>query len=341
MKPLAVMSVLKAVFILSLLTAQLASAQVPTAERKFVSLIFENDIFFQEDGGYTNGIGIAYGRGPFKNFDRSNTPAWLRTVANWSYISQLKDRKFATSYLFGQVMNTPENITESQLLENQQPYSGALLLRSNLYAINTTLTDRLGIIVGVVGPASQAEESQKVIHRLTNGTNPAGWDNQLNNEFVFRLEAGRVKRLQQLQLGRQLMFDVSGSLHGGLGSLSSDLGAGLGLRMGSNLSNAVHVATQVPGREVNPIADSGESHWYLFLQVLGHYVFNDISIDGNYFSDSPGVDLIHEQSQITYGFSFNLGHWAFNYTRAVRSDRYRDQPKDANFGSVNITYSFK
>jgi Uncharacterized protein conserved in bacteria len=307
---------------------------------EYLSVVFENDVFFQEDGGYTNGFGIALGKGTFDEFDQDNTPAWLLPLVKLSYLSRLDNRKRAISYLFGQVINTPEDIESEDLLSQQQPYSGALLWRANFYAVDTDTTDRIALHLGVVGPSAKAEESQKLIHKLTSGTNPRGWAHQLNDEPVVRLEFAHSEKLWQRSLTGGLGIEFIGSAHGGVGNLRSDIGAGAGFRWGNHLAETVHTATDLPGREVNPIAGVGERRWLVFVEVLGRYVFNDIFIEGNSVKSSHGVPLIHEQLQFSYGISFNLGRWAFIYSGARATKSYKNQPASSDFGAIGVTYRF-
>jgi len=74
--------------------------------------------------------------------------------------------------------------------------------------------------------------------------------------------------------------------------------------------------------------------------VLGKYVFNDITIDGNTFADSHSVDLVHEQAQLSYGFAINFGRVSFGYTSARSTKIYETQPLSANFGAINFTFLF-
>jgi len=307
---------------------------------EYISVVFENDVFFQEDGGYTNGFGVALGKGTFDEFDRDNTPAWLLPLVKATYLNRLAKRKRAISYLFGQVINTPEDIQSEVLLDQQQPYSGALLWRANFYAVDMETTDRIALHLGVVGPISEAEESQKLIHKLTSGKNPRGWSHQLKDEPVARIEFAHSEKLWQYALDGGLGVELVGSAHGGVGNLRSDVGAGAGFRLGYHLADTVHTATDLPGREVNPIAGVGERRWLVFVEVLGRYVFNDIFIEGNNFQRSHGVPLVHEQLQISYGVSFNLGRWAFIYSGARATKSYEKQPASSDFGAIGVTYRF-
>lgn len=307
-------------------------------DRKFISLTMENDIVFGDDGGYTNGFALAWGTGMFDHFDQSNTPGWLAALTKNLYINTLPNKHRAISYLIGQSMNTPQDISRKDLIEDQPPYAGMLVSRATLYAFNQKQTDRLTFLLGIVGPASGAEKGQKFIHGITDSEEPMGWQHQLRNEPVFRIEASRSNRLWASKFSDRAEMDLITTKLGGLGNLSSDVGYGFGLRIGSSLVDSFPIATDLPGREVNPTAGMTTRHWIVFMNLSGRYEFNNLLIEGNTFTKSHGVALRHEQLQLSYGVSINLDRWAFMYSAAISTDKYIGQQEKSRFGAVSITY---
>ncbi|WP_018275218.1 lipid A deacylase LpxR family protein [Teredinibacter turnerae] len=308
---------------------------------RFFNVIYENDIFFQEDGGYTNGFALNYARGFDAPFSERNAPSLLLPLVEHAGFNRASDRMRGISYQFGQIMSTPEDITTPELIADQQPYAGLLMGRINFYGLTEQSSRRLGFIAGVVGPASGAEQSQKLVHHITGSKQPQGWDNQLKTEPVFRLESSRTRRLWTTQFGRTLGGDVSAIAEGGIGNLASDLGFGMRLRFGARLNESFPIAMDLPGREINPTAGMHNTHWHFFINLEGRYVFNDILIEGNSYQDSHGVELTHEQVRLGFGASINLGNWAFTYEGAFTSKEYATQPGTGKFGSISFTYRLR
>jgi len=54
------------------------------------------------------------------------------------------------------------------------------------------VADQLSLYLGAVGPIAFAEESQTAVHSVLSSDDPKGWDNQIENEPVFKIEALRV-----------------------------------------------------------------------------------------------------------------------------------------------------
>ncbi|MBE9563780.1 MAG: lipid A deacylase LpxR family protein, partial [Proteobacteria bacterium] len=157
------------------------------AETKgYASFIFENDAFVNQDNGFTNGLAFQWGYSPFDKFDDSNTPSWIQYITEDLYINTMPDKKRAISYFVFQDMDTPKDITTSELLPDDVPYAGTLGWTVKQHAFDRTTSDSLSLTLGVVGPLSLAEQSQTVIHQIISAEAPQGWDNQVNHELVFR-----------------------------------------------------------------------------------------------------------------------------------------------------------
>lgn len=305
---------------------------------RFFNINYENDIFYQEDGGYTNGFALNYARGFDSAFSKDNTLSVLLPLIEITGFNRKDDRIRGVSYQIGQLMITPEDIQEPDLIEDQQPYAGLLLGRINFYGLDHNHSRRLGLIVGVVGPISGAEHSQKFIHSLTSSDKPQGWDHQLKTEPVFRVEAARSRTLWKSRLGGNLESDLASSTEGGVGNLLSNIAFGLHWRLGARLSDSFPVAMNLPGREINPTAGMLGAHWQVFVNLEARYEFNNVLIEGNTIRESHGVPLKHEQARLGYGAAFNFGDWAMTYTGSFTSRSYETQPGIGKFGSLSLTY---
>jgi hypothetical protein len=77
----------------------LCSVSVGADEKvpEFITFTFENDLFVGDDDGYTNGLGITYGKGPFKAFSNDNLPNWLLGLTKDLYVSTMKNKDRALS----------------------------------------------------------------------------------------------------------------------------------------------------------------------------------------------------------------------------------------------------
>lgn len=301
------------------------------------SITFENDIFVGDDDGLTNAFGFQLGRAAFEQFTAENLPRWLYSLVGSSYINREDGRRRGVVYVFGQSMQTPEDIASSEPIEGDLPYAGLVFGSASLYAAGQRRSDRLTLVAGMVGPISIAEQSQSLIHRATGSEIPNGWSNQIKNEPVFMIEAGRIVRAFATDARRALEFDSILLADIGVGNLRSSLSATALIRVGDNLEISYPLASVLPDRQVSPLAFSKTPSWYAFAGIQAAYIANDIMVDGNTFSDSLSVPLDHTQGRFSMGLGWNLGSWAFT----VLFSENKNTPKKDPFGSISVTHRYQ
>jgi hypothetical protein len=326
--------------LLSLLFAAGTAFSQEQPARDFFTVTLENDLFAGKDGGYTNGFGVTWAHGGLGEFNGENLPRWLHALSRDLYISTLPGRHRAVSYRIGQAMQTPGEITVPTLIEDEAPYVGMLAWSASLHAFDDRVADKLTLMLGVVGPASGAKATQRLVHKLIDADKPKGWSNQIDNEVVFQVSAERLWRLADVPFAGGTGFDLIGITRGAAGTAKSGVAGGLGLRYGRDLDRSFPAATVLPGREVNPLAGSVAGSWNLFFNLLGEFVANDIGVDGNTFKSSHSVPLEHWQAQAVAGVAFNLERWAFLLSAVAATDRYEGQPETTRFGSLSVTYNY-
>jgi len=315
--------------------SQYAHAQHKT----YAAIVLENDAFVGEDDGYTNGFGFVWSHGSFDKFNDSNTPSWIGALTEDLYISTMSNKRRAITYGVAQTMQTPEDIDTEQLLVDDLPYVGLLTWKATQYAFDEEITDSLSLALGVVGPLSFAEQTQKGFHKVIDADEPKGWDNQLDTEPVFRVAAARNFRLIDGLMTKQLEYDVIGLSEVGVGTISSEISAGMTIRVGRILTATFPVVSLIPGREVNPLV-AVKKAYYFYIGGVVRYIGNDIMIDGNTFRDSHYLDLRHDQHVITAGFSMNIGDIAITLSYVDPSKQVVNQSETDPFGTLSIAWSF-
>lgn len=325
-----------------LILSLILSSKAFSAEKgmDFFTVTFENDVLFQEDGDYTNGLGVAWGYNDVEGLNDETLPSWLAYLADKTYLTNGgSNKRYDVGYSIAQAMQTPIDITVSELVEDDVPYAGFLGWKSSLIAFDEQQVDEVGLILGVVGPASGAEQAQTIIHKITDSDEPMGWDNQLENELVFRIDAKRLWRLADFNVG-STEFDIIGGVVGGVGNFRSDVGGAISLRWGQDLQNSFSSAAVIPARDPNPLGNSKDG-WYVFANLGASYVANNIFIDGNTFKDSHSVDLIHDQATISAGAALTISNWNFLLSAVRGTDQYKTQSEFSRFGSFAVSYNFQ
>ena len=306
---------------------------------------FENDvmsIFNKSDDGYSNGLLYSWGKMDYNSFESIKMPAWIRYISDWTYINQGDDKRYSLSYGISQRMYTPEKLEESALIEDDRPYAGTLLWNTKIRSYADNRANSLGLILGVAGPASLAEQSQTIIHKLIDATTPEGWDNQINNELVFRVEGEHIERFYTHDFSDNLAFDSSSYSQAGLGNLSSDIGTGLTIRLGNMLDQTY--ANINPKTSGAPSGVGGAAtdkfYWQLYTSLYASYLFNDLTLNGNTFSDSHSVELVNEQILFSLGASILYNNWGMAFSIHRGNYQFEGQQNVSNYGSLTISYHY-
>ena len=329
---------MKFFLIVCLLLPMNIQAKDDTEKHSFATLSFENDSFFKDDGLYSNGLFLNWGYNHVNALDDQSLPAWIAYLVQKTHLSGLQNKQYSVNYGFGQALQTAIDITVEDLVEEDAPYVGLLAWEVNLLAYDELISDEVGLIVGAVGPITGGESVQKFVHEIINANEPLGWDNQIANEPVFRIQARRTWRVYETELWNG-EFDLLTGLDGGLGNFRSDIATGVGIRFGQRLSENFSSATVFPIQKFNGINNSPYG-WYLFLNASVSYVANDIFINGSTFHDSHSVDLIHPQATISAGVMANIYNFSILYTLLYSTDEYEGQAEHSRYGSVAVTYHF-
>lgn len=311
---------------------------------EFATFIFENDVLTDDsDDGYTSGLGYAWGYAGFDEFNDSNTPGWIQWLSEDLYISTMPGKRRMLTYQIFQAITNPKDTKTRQPQFDDYPYAGTLTWKATQYAIDDEVTDTLSLLLGAVGPASLAEPAQKAVHDLTDSQDPKGWDNQLNNEPLFQLGAGRKWRLLEGNITGGTDYDVITAVEGTVGNLSSNADAGVTFRFGTDLLRTYPVASLRPAREVNPMTGTAAGNYYVFVSIMGRYQANNIIIDGNSsaFDDDNNSDLTleHGQDFVAAGLAVSFKSWSLIFS-AVSASRDHEEAEDSrtSFGSLSVSW---
>lgn len=296
-----------------------------------LSIVFENDVFFHSDKDYTNGIAL------FWVPTGKPAPGWLTSIARWMPWFP-EDGIIRHGYAIGQNMYTPHDLTLANPPLDDRPYAGWLYLTRGIAVEKDLKFDIFGITVGVVGPASYAEQTQKFIHGLVNTVEPQGWDTQLRNELGFYITYQRtwLELASTTLLGLDL--DVAPHLGGALGNVYTYANGGFTLRYGKDLprdSGPPRVQPSVLGSVFFKPTD--RFTWYLFASPEGRFVARDIFLDGNTFKDSRSVEKKPLVGDLQWGIVMTWRKYRLSFTDVFRTKEWETQSYSEHYGSICLS----
>jgi lipid A 3-O-deacylase len=200
------------------------------------SISWDNDLLTGSDKGYTNGGRLSYLSASAEN---NNCEVCLarsaRNAMDWLPVIGRTGNAHALTFSLSQLMVTPENIQASGPIYEDLPYVGYLSGSITLWSWSSESLTGYGIGLGVVGPNSGAEATQKWVHKLTGSTNPNGWDNQLGTDVIGEVHAFHARRLFRENIGSGVHQEMAWVTGGRLSNFVSSGELGMSWRIGTNL----------------------------------------------------------------------------------------------------------
>ena len=261
-----------------------------------VSIYFENDCFVSTDKYYTNGVKLEY------------------SISNHGFV-------------LGQNMYTPSDIENPS--PTDRPYGGYLY--GGYYW--TDGDNYLEVDIGVVGPMSGAEATQKFIHKLIGSQYPVGWENQIKNEPTLQ---GYYKRYFQYSILKKgwIESDIVPSIGAALGNVFINNSAGMNLRIGHNLPPV----TKQP--IIPSVVKEDDYSLYITMGTDNRVVYRNIFLDGNTWRDSSHVTKKPFVSDLIAGIGASYKGVAVEYNYVYRTKEFVGQDSPAKYGSIQVNFKF-
>ncbi len=287
---------------------------------------FANDFFFKKDNQISSGWSLQKHSAVAGNWETlEDVPGFVK---QWGKkIPTLTDEGlvYRTGIAIGQVIQTPEDGSRSDLIKDDVPYVGVLTLQTTWYAFNDNEFRGFEITAGVVGPASLAEQTQKTVHKLTGNNDPKGWDNQLDTEPVINLNYMRKQKVWRWDNPIGLSFDTAINGYVGLGNLFTQASTGLEMRFGHNMPGGFVYVPDPIGFSMHYIAvlkpeNPQAASFYASLVLRGSAFAYNIFLDGNTFRDSHSVDKEPLVGLAVAGLHYERKNWGIHCSVMASTD---------------------
>ena len=311
-----------------------------------INVRVDNDLFGvkEQDQGYTNGMGISLVSPDVTG--REDDPClpaaarWVNRNITWLRPTWGDQRNMVLS--ISQTIYTPTDNARTDLIEDDRPYVGVLLLA---VGYNGRQGDRLEVTrlgVGVAGPAALARQVQNGWHDLIGVDRFEGWDNQIHNEPVIVLAHEKMRRwpasnTPDAGFGADIITHWGGSV----GNLTTHANAGVETRIGWTLPDDFGSSTLRPaGENAAPHSSAqrgGGLAGHVFIAADVRLVAHDLTLHGNTFRTSHGVDARPVVGEIGFGAVVTSGRWKFAFGRYFRTKEFEGQRERPVFGSFTVS----
>lgn len=312
-----------------------------------LNLRIDNDMFggLGQDQGYSNGFLVSW-VSPNLN-DYQNDPCLPAIVRGLNhYLALLQPEGFDEQNMtigLGQMMYTPTNRDRRDLITDDRPYAGALMLS---LGYNARLGDTLRtsqLRFGMVGPAAHAGQVQNQWHRIIGVDRFRGWHNQLHNEPVVQMIHERRTRVARQEEPTGWGWDLTRHWGMSLGNFATHANLGGELRYGLRLPDDFGTAPLRPaGENTSPVRKNTLSDWnaHLFAAVDARAILHDITLDGNTFRSSHHVDKRPFVADIAYGIAMHYDDWRIALARYHRTREFHGQKEAPVYGTLTIGKRF-
>ena len=312
------------------LMAEVESTLAPAT----LSLFVENDYPNDTDRYYTSGLRLAY-----LSAELTDSDLWapLQSLNHF-----LNDRSATAHWGISLTHQffTPNIRTDPNPQLDDRPFAGWLALGFSFHSKTTTHLDSLEFNLGVLGPASGAQDLQNFIHDAIGDIRVQGWDNQLQNEPTFDLTYRRQWLWDGNFGGSAFGWSGYGNAGFSFGTTRVSANAGAGFRLGYNASQSYSNERISPvSYDISRIANPSLA-WYLFAEIRGDAIAFNSFLDGGFFRDGQSIDKEPFVGEVATGVALENAQWSFTIANVFRSDEFRGQEFSFNFTSARLSYRF-
>jgi len=260
-------------------------------------------------------------------------PDWFdKNRDEWFWLWPADKWKVRANYALQQSAYTQNTFSKDHNLADR-PDAGYLLgnVRLNLeqdFVGNRQYIDHLNLGLGIVGPASGADVTHRVVHSAI-GRSSRGWD-EIKSEPVFfaHYESGKRWVWGEDSLNAEI-YPHSGL---SLGNAFTYAALGFSARVGSHLkkdSGPLRTRMIMSGPNYPQAGDYFA--WNLFAGIEGRAVAYNIFVDGNTYSDTSDVSSKPLVADVQLGGEIGMGQTRFSMMHVFRSREFKGQIKADQF----------
>jgi hypothetical protein len=283
------------------------------------------------DRYYTNGVRLGY------TSPADAVPGFARWVSDTVWGAGTVRFSFDLS----QQIYTPDNTAASPPPPDDRPYAGVLLGTFGLLRDVPDSRSVLALSLGLIGPDALGQQVQDGFHSIIGQGHPAGWHDQIQDEPLAQLTAGRIWRLPMAWFGA-LETDALPDLALGVGSLRDYAQGGLVVRLGQGLGSDYGAARIAPGPSgADAFTPTRRFAWYVFAGADGQAVGHDITLNGNDFRSGPSVYALPLVGEVEGGVGIMAFGARLTYTHVLQSPEFPGQKGGLHqFGSFALSMRF-
>ena len=299
------------------------SASVESATWRFE---YDNDIIFNKDNKISCGWSLQKHSAVAGSWETlADVPGFVRRWGKAIPTLTSEGLVYRAGIAIGQVMQTPDDLSRSDLIEDDVSYAGVITLQATWYAFNNDEFRGFEITAGVAGFPSLAEQTQKTMHKLLRSDDPKGWGNQLDFEPVININYMRKKKIWCQGNPAGFSFGLATNGNVGLGNLFTQASVELEMRFGHNMSGGFVYVPDPIGLSMHYLAslkpeNARAASFYASFVLRGSAFAHNIFLDGNTFRDSHSVEKEPLVALAVVGLHYERYNWGIHFNVMISSD---------------------
>lgn len=314
------------------------------------ALYFENDTFAHTDHLYSSGIRFSATSPGAPTWEELGfMPGWFVPLAKRLPLVNTSGHDRSMSFTISQHIYTPEKYRTIAATEPNRPYVGMLYASVAFNSSTQRFFNMLELTLGIMGPHSYAEDTQKAVHDILGQDSPEGWVNQVPDELFFDIQVAHRQRWTVFDGPAGLGMEVIPSVGLGTGRALFHGQAGFRVRFGWNLpadfgddyirAGATHITPMKRKGGQGPDRRS-KLGIFVFGGADGQVIFWDITLHGELYESVDTVDEENFRYALVGGVGLILGPLKVCYSHVHASKAYKTQEKNQEYATILLTLSF-
>ena len=304
------------------------------------SVFLENDVVDGQDRHYTNGSSFMYLSNNDTN-DSSKDNSFLNLISKIPTFNN--NTKYQTLGLnYSQFAFTPSDLEKKEKIVGDLPYAGVIAIDFILYQWEEDFFHEYMLTLGAVGPSTNTDNFQKAYHQVSGNRDPKGWNNQLDDDFLYNFAYSYGFKMLKYDFSYGKM-DVTNNLRLDVGNFNRAALVSSSIRYGNKYPNNFNTVGRFIGANENKLLNLDSKTPKDFAWSVSYglgYVYTDYfyvnDFDKSYELDKIKDTVMQVMSLDTYFDSFVI-------TLTLKSSKFavtNENSTRENWGGVNIAYLF-
>lgn len=304
------------------------------------SVFLENDVVDGQDRHYTNGSSFMYLSNNDTN-DSSKDNSFLNLISKIPTFNN--NTKYQTLGLnYSQFAFTPSDLEKKEKIVGDLPYAGVIAIDFILYQWEEDFFHEYMLTLGAVGPSTNTDNFQKAYHQVSGNRDPKGWNNQLDDDFLYNFAYSYGFKMLKYDFSYGKM-DVTNNLRVDVGNFNRAALVSSSIRYGNKYPNNFNTVGRFIGANENKLLNLDSKTTKDFAWAISYglgYVYTDYfyvnDYDKSYELDKIKDTVMQVMSLDTYFDSFVI-------TFTLKSSKFavtNENSTKENWGGVNIAYLF-